>query len=186
MSRFTFSDLPLEGLKLIERQRLVDSRGYLSRLFCAKELSAAGWLVPVVQINNTFTARLGTVRGMHYQTPPKADMKLVTCIKGAVWDVAVDLRFGSPTFLNWHAEILSEDNNRTLLIPAGFAHGFQALSDEVNLLYCHSAPYTLGAEAAVNAKDKRLAINWPEVITEMSNKDESHPLIEDNFEGVCL
>jgi dTDP-4-dehydrorhamnose 3,5-epimerase len=186
MSRFTFSDLPLQGLKLIERQRLGDSRGYLSRLFCEQELSAAGWLLPIAQINNTFTARRGTVRGMHYQTPPKSEMKLVTCIKGVVWDVAIDLRFGSPTFLNWHAEILSEDNDRTLIIPAGFAHGFQTLSDKVNLLYCHSAPYTPNAEAALNAKDSRLAINWPEVITEMSNKDESHPLIEGNFEGVCL
>jgi dTDP-4-dehydrorhamnose 3,5-epimerase len=88
--------------------------------------------------------------------------------------------------LNWHAEILSEDNDRTLLIPAGFAHGFQALSDEVNLLYCHSAPYTPVAEAGLNAKDTRLAINWPDVITEMSKKDESYPLIEGNFEGVCL
>lgn len=186
MSRFTVTDLPLAGLKRIERQRLGDSRGFLSRLFCAQELAAAGWHKPIAQINHTHTAQSGTVRGMHYQQPPYAEMKLVTCIQGEVWDVAVDLRAGSPTFLHWHAELLSADNQRAMLIPEGFAHGFQTLSDNVALLYCHTAPHTPAAEAALNAQDPRLAIPWPITITELSARDANHPLIDTQFTGVSL
>lgn len=186
MSRFTVADLPLAGLKLVERQRLGDSRGFLSRLFCAEELAAAGWVKPIAQINHTCTARRGTVRGMHFQHPPHAEMKLVSCIRGEVWDVAVDVRGDLPTFLYWHAERLSADNGRALLIPEGFAHGFQALTDDVELLYCHSAAYSPSAEAGLNPQDARLAIAWPLSITELSARDADHPLIETGFEGVRL
>jgi dTDP-4-dehydrorhamnose 3,5-epimerase len=186
MSRFTATDLPLAGLKRVERQCIGDSRGFLSRLFCAEELAAAGWCKPIAQINHTFTAKCGTVRGMHYQRPPHAEMKLVSCIQGEVWDVAVDLRAGSPTFLHWHAEILSADNHRALLIPEGFAHGFQTLGDNAMLLYCHSAAHSPDAEAALNAQDPRLAITWPCPITEISSRDASHPLINMQSEGVRL
>jgi dTDP-4-dehydrorhamnose 3,5-epimerase len=186
MSRFTIIDLSLAGLKLVERQHLGDSRGFLSRLFCAQELAAAGWHKPIAQINHTYTAQRGTVRGMHYQHPPHAEMKLVTCIQGEVWDVAVDLRVGSPTFLHWHAELLSAANHRTLLIPEGFAHGFQTLSNDVTLLYCHSAAHSQEAEAALNAQDPCLAIQWPQPITELSSKDAQHPLIAPTFEGIVF
>ncbi len=186
MSRFTVTDLSLAGLKQIERQPLGDSRGFLSRLFCAQELAAAGWHKPIAQINHTHTAQRGTVRGMHYQQPPHAEMKLVTCIQGEVWDVAVDLRAGSPTFLHWHAELLSADNQRAMLIPEGFAHGFQTLSDHVALLYCHTAPHNSAAEAALNAQDPSLAIQWPINITELSARDANHPLINTQFIGVSL
>jgi len=186
MNRFAVSDLPLEGLKLIERQRIGDSRGFLSRLFCAEELAAAGWVKPIVQINHTHTSLLGTVRGMHFQRPPHAEMKLVNCIRGEVWDVAVDLRTDSPTLLHWHAERLSADNGRALLIPEGFAHGFQALTDDVELLYCHSAAYNSSADAGLNPLDARLAITWPLAISELSARDAAHPLIETGFEGVRL
>lgn len=186
MSRFTVTDLPLAGLKRIERQHLGDSRGFLSRLFCAQELTAAGWHKPIAQINHTHTAQRGTVRGMHYQRPPHAEMKLVTCIQGEVWDVAVDLRAGSSTFLQWHAELLSAVNHRALLIPEGFAHGFQTLSDNAALLYCHTAPHNLAAEAALKAQDPCLAIQWPITITELSARDANHPLIDTKFIGVTL
>jgi dTDP-4-dehydrorhamnose 3,5-epimerase len=186
VNRFTVTDLPLAGLKRIERQRLGDSRGFLTRLFCAEELAAAGWHKPIAQINYTFTGKRGTVRGMHYQSPPYAEMKLVTCMQGEVWDVAVDLRAGSPTFLQWHACPLSTDNHWALLIPEGFAHGFQALSDDVILLYCHSAAHSPEAEAALNAQDPRLAITWPQAITEISLRDAKHPLIDTQYEGVRL
>jgi dTDP-4-dehydrorhamnose 3,5-epimerase len=186
VNRFTVTDLPLGGLKRLERQRLDDSRGFLSRLFCAEELAEAGWHKPIAQINHTFTAKRGTVRGMHYQRPPHAEMKLLTCIQGDVWDVAVDLRAWSPTFLHWHAETLSADNHRALLIPEGFAHGFQALSDDAMLLYCHSAAHSPDAEAALNAQDPALAIKWPYPITELSSRDARHPLIDTQFEGVRL
>lgn len=186
MSRFTISDLPLAGLKLVERQRLGDYRGFLARLFCAEELAEAGWNRPIAQINHTMTAHKGTVRGLHFQHPPQAEMKLVSCIKGEVWDVAVDLRPDSRSFLAWHAEILSAENGKALLIPEGFAHGFQALTDEAELLYCHSAAYAPGAEAGLNPVDPALAIAWPLEIAEMSDRDREHPLIGAGFVGVRL
>lgn len=186
MNRFAVTDLPLAGLKLVKRNPLGDSRGFLARLFCEEELAIAGWVKPIAQINHTRTARQGTVRGMHFQRPPHAEMKLVSCLRGEVCDVAVDVRTNSPTFLHWHAECLSADNGRALLIPEGFAHGFQALSDDVELLYCHSAPYNATAEAGLNPKDPGLAIDWPLSIAELSDRDAGHPLITTEYEGVYL
>ncbi len=178
MSRFDISDLPLPGLKLIQRKPLGDARGFLARLFCAQELAPAGWTSAIVQINHTHTARSGTVRGMHYQKPPHAEMKLVSCLQGKIWDVAVDLRKGSPTFLQWHAEELSADNHRALLIPEGFAHGFQTLSDDVHLIYCHSEAYHPASEEGLNALDPRLGIAWPLTIIELSDRDSTHQYID--------
>jgi dTDP-4-dehydrorhamnose 3,5-epimerase len=186
MSRFVITDLPLEGLKLIERKRLGDHRGFLARLFCAEDLATVGWYKSLAQINHTYTAQRGTLRGMHYQQPPYNEMKLVTCLQGEIWDVAVDLRAGSPTFLNWHAETLTADNSRAMLIPEGFAHGFQTMTDDVELLYCHSAVHNSEAESALNAQDPSLAINWPIKITDISIRDANHPLIDKNFKGVML
>lgn len=184
MNRFTITHLPLVGLKRVERQHMGDSRGFFTRLYCVEELALAGWHKPIAQINQTFTSKRGTVRGMHYQCAPKSEMKLVTCIEGAIWDVAIDLRSRSNTFLQWHAEVLTSVNKRALLIPEGFAHGFQTLTDSVTLLYCHSTAHCPEVEAALNAKDPRLAIQWPENITEISDKDASHPLITSTFKGV--
>ena len=184
MNRFTIVSLPLEGLKRIIRQRLGDQRGFLSRLFCAEELAQAGWVKPIAQINHTYTQVKGTVRGMHFQHPPHAEMKLVTCLRGEVCDVAVDLRKGSPTFLHWHAETLSADNQQALLIPEGFAHGFQALTENVELLYCHSAPYVAEAEAGARPTDPRLNIIWPLPISVLSARDAGHPLLTETFTGI--
>ena len=186
MSRFTVSDTPLRGLKQVQRQRLGDSRGSLSRLFCAEELLAAGWAGSIAQINHTVTTRAGTVRGMHFQRPPHAEIKLVSCLRGEVLDVAVDLRTGSPTFLQWHAARLSAENNLALLIPQGFAHGFQSLTDNVELLYCHSAAYAPAAESGLNPMDERLAIAWPLPVTELSARDGQHALIGASFTGVVV
>ena len=184
MTRFTITDLPLSGLKLIERQRLGDQRGFLSRLFCSDELALAGLKKPIVQINHTFTAQTGTVRGLHYQRPPHAEMKLVSCIHGKVWDVAVDLRFNSPTFMRWQAEILSEDNKHALLIPEGFAHGFQTLADDCELLYIHTEAYYPQAEAGLRFNEERLAITWPLPVSEISERDKAHPSLELKFNGI--
>ncbi len=186
MNRLSITDLPLAGLKRVERQRLGDARGFLSRLFCAEELRVAGWNKPIVQINHSYTAGRGTVRGMHFQHPPHSEMKLVCCLHGEVWDVAVDIRAGSKTFLRWHAERLSADNGRALLIPQGFAHGFQAQTDGVELLYCHSAAYNAAAEGALNPKDPMLAISWPHQISELSLRDSQHPMLNEKFAGVAL
>ena len=186
MSRFTICDTPIADLKIVERQQLGDSRGFLSRLFCADELAAAGWHKPIAQINQTFTQKQGTIRGLHFQNAPYAEMKLVTCLCGAILDVAVDLRTGSPTFLQWHAEELSAANHRALLIPVGFAHGFQTLCDDCELLYLHSRAYTPEAEAGLNPKDPMLTIPWPLAITELSARDAQHPMLDHQFKGLTL
>lgn len=186
MKRLAISDLPLAGLKRLERHRLGDERGFLSRLYCAEELAAAGWSKPIAQINQTVTVKRGTVRGLHFQNPPHAEMKLVSCLRGEVWDVAVDIRAGSKTFLRWHAERLSAANGCALLIPEGFAHGLQTLTDDVELLYCHSAPYNADAEAGLNPNDARLQIAWPLPIAELSARDAQHPMLNDQFAGVAL
>ena len=185
MSRLETSDTTLAGLKLVRRQRLGDARGFLSRLFCADELAAAGWRRPIAQVNHTFTARQGTVRGLHFQHAPHAETKLVTCLRGEVWDVAVDVRQGSPTFLRWHALHLSAENALALLIPAGFAHGFQSLSEDVEMLYIHDAAYASQAEAGLNPSDERLAVDWPLPITELSARDRGHVAVTDGFKGVA-
>lgn len=186
MKRFTVSDLPLHGLKRVDRQPVGDARGFLARVFCADELALAGWNAPLAQINHVFTTARGTVRGMHFQRPPHAEMKLLSCLRGEVWDVAVDLRVGSPTYLHWHAEHLSADNHRALLIPEGFAHGYQTLSDNVELLYCHSAAYAPAAEDGLNPRDPRLAIAWPLPIDELSKRDAALPLFTAAFQGIRL
>lgn len=184
MNRFTVTATPLDGLKVITRQRLGDSRGFLSRMFCADELAGAGWTQPISQINHTYSAAAGTVRGMHFQRPPHAEMKLVSCLHGEVWDVAVDLRADSPTFLHWHGRVLSAANLEALLIPEGFAHGFQALTDGCELLYVHSTAHAPTAEGAVRFDDPRLDIPWPRPVTEVSARDRAHPLLSPQFSGI--
>ena len=184
MSRFRFSATPLAGLSVIERQRVGDERGFLSRLFCAEELSEVGFDLPISQINHTHTEKAGTVRGMHFQYSPAAEDKLVTCIKGAVFDVAVDLRAKSPTFLQWHGLELSAGNNQALLIPQGFAHGFQALVDDSELLYLHTHPFTPTAEGGLSPMDARLAIAWPLPVSVISARDAGHAPIDAAFSGV--
>lgn len=184
MQRFQRIATPIEGLFVVERQRIGDSRGFLSRLFCAEELAEVGFTLPVAQINHTLTETAGTLRGLHFQHPPAAEDKLVSCIRGAVFDVAVDLRTASPTFLHWHSVELSADNNRALMIPQGCAHGFQALVDGCELLYLHSRRYSPAAEGGLNPLDPRLAIAWPLPVTIISPRDARHPLVEANFTGI--
>ena len=184
--RFEIKPTPLAGLNVVQRSVRADERGSFSRVFSATELAPAGWHAPVSQLNHSVTRERGTVRGMHFQRPPHAEMKLVSCLRGVVWDVAVDLRAGSPTFGRWHAERLSDENHRAMLIPEGFAHGFQALTDDVELLYCHSAPYEAGAEGGVNPLDGRLAVAWPLPITRLSDRDRGLPALTDGYEGIRL
>jgi len=138
----------------------------------------------IVRINHTYTQHKGTVRGMAFQNAPHVEMKFVSCLRGSVFDVAVDLRKGSPTFLQWHAELLSADNYKTFAIPEGFAHGFQTLTDDCEMLYLHTAAYAPGAEAGLNPQDPKLAITWPLPIAGISSRDAAHAPIVDTFEGV--
>ncbi|MGZ8261281.1 MAG: dTDP-4-dehydrorhamnose 3,5-epimerase family protein [Caldimonas sp.] len=185
MSRFAIRPTPIDGLVVVERRPIGDERGSLTRLFCADELAAAGWSEGIAQINLTTTAGRGTVRGLHYQQAPHAETKLVSCLHGEVWDVVVDLRRHSASFLRWHAERLSETNRLALLVPKGCAHGFQTLADNVEMLYLHSAAHAPDAEAGLHPLDPRLAICWPLPVEAMSARDHGHPWIGADAAGVA-
>lgn len=176
---------PLDGLFEITHTPRTDARGRFSRLFCEQELAVIRPNLHFIQINLSETSERGTLRGMHYQQPPAAEAKLIRCLRGRVFDVAVDLRAGSPTLLSWHAVELSEDNERSVFIPEGFAHGFQVLSDDAMLLYMHTAPWTPKCEAGVRHDDPRLAVDWPLPPTHISERDRNHPLIDERFVGVA-
>ncbi len=186
MSRFDVIKTGMAGLLVIERQVIIDARGSFTRLFCSEELSGFGWAHPIAQVNHTITSQRGTVRGFHFQRPPHAEIKQVTCIRGEVWDVAVDVRKNSPTFLRWHAERLSLENRRSLIIPPGFAHGFQALTEGVELIYFHSSAYQPIHEAGLDVRDAKLSVSWPLPIVGLSERDQAHPAIDFRFEGVEL
>jgi len=186
MSRFGIHSTPIHGLQVIEHQPIGDARGYLERLFCQETLNSLLQGKTIRQINRTLTQNQGTVRGLHFQYPPHTEIKIVSCIKGQVWDVAVDLRRGSPTFLQHHAVLLSEDNHQSYLIPEGFAHGFQTLTPDCEMLYFHTADYNADAEGALNSCDPRLAINWPQPISDRSERDKNHAMLTDDFHGMDL
>lgn len=167
----------LSGLVVIQRQELFDTRGYFSRLYCADELLSIGLTLHIAQINQTFTKRKGTVRGLHFQRHPHSEDKIVSVIRGEVFDVAVDLRRDSPTYLNWYGELLSEGNKKSLLVPRGFAHGFQTLADNCELIYLHTYPYVPESEDGLRADDPSLSISWPLTISEISDRDLRFPLL---------
>lgn len=174
----------IAGAMVVEGQAHTDHRGAFSRLFCERELAEVISDRHVVQINHSRTNTVGAVRGMHFQHPPHAEMKMVRCVRGRVWDVLVDLRAGSPTFLHWHAEELSPDTSRMLVIPEGCAHGFQALEADSELLYLHTAFYTPASEGALRYDDPQLAIPWPLPVTDLSERDKTHALLSNNFIGL--
>ncbi len=182
-TRFDLLATPIAGLQVLQRKPIGDNRGYLERMFCMDELQSLVSSRQIAQINHTLTARRGTVRGMHFQKSPHAETKFVSCLWGEVFDVAVDVRADSPTFLQWHAELLSADNHKTLVIPEGFAHGFQTLSDDCELLYFHTAVYQPAAEAGLHAEDPRLGIRWPLPVSGLSLKDAAHPFVSSDFSG---
>jgi len=186
MARFDFVATSLSGLVTVQRKVLEDERGFLSRFFCADEFREAGLNKPISQINHTLTRVKGTVRGLHFQYAPNAEIKIVNCLKGEIFDVAVDLRRNSPTFLHWHGEILSDKNRKSLLIPEGFAHGFQALTEDCELIYLHTASYHPESEGALNVLDPNLSVNWPLSIGDISARDRNHSYIDTNFQGIIL
>lgn len=181
MSRFTVTELMPGGPHRVVRHPAGDLRGAFTRLFCDDDLIAAGWTGQMRQANHSRTEHAGTVRGMHFQRGPHAETKLVMCLIGAVWDVATDIRADSPTFLTSVSAELSADNNTAMLIPPGFAHGFQTLTDNVDLLYFHSAIHVPEAEDGLHPLDRRLAIPWPREITIMSDRDRFRPMLTDDF-----
>jgi dTDP-4-dehydrorhamnose 3,5-epimerase len=172
----------ISNLIVVETSPVKDSRGAFARFYCESDLRELIGERRILQINHSLTSNIGAVRGMHFQAPPYAEMKLVRCLRGRVWDVAVDLRAGSPTFLKWHAEELSPNNARMMVIPEGFAHGFQAIEPESELLYLHTSFYNPTAERGLRHDDPLLGIKFPLAVTQLSDRDSEHPLIESNFQ----
>jgi len=174
----------IAGVVSLERTAHVDRRGSLDRLvdvdFLAEELGG----FTVAQVNLSVTRGRGTVRGMHYQSGPEAETKVVTCLAGRAFDVAVDLRAGSATFLQWHGVVPEGGVGRSFVIPAGCAHGFQVLSEECTLLYDHSASYQPELEGGVHPGDPRVAVSWPEAVVGLSDRDASLPNMLGDWEGL--
>jgi dTDP-4-dehydrorhamnose 3,5-epimerase len=173
-----FVETPLKDAFIIHLNPFVDERGGFTRLFCENELKGgAGFDKKIVQINHSFTKQKGSIRGLHFQLPPHSETKIVKCIRGQVFDVMVDMRPNSSTYLRWHSVILSPEANNALLIPEGFAHGFQTLKANSELLYFHTAFYTPNTEGGLRYDDPTLNIDWPLPITKVSERDKKLPLL---------
>jgi dTDP-4-dehydrorhamnose 3,5-epimerase len=170
-----FQPTPLQGSYLVDLEKRGDDRGFFSRLFCSKEFAAHGLEPQFVQANNSFSARKGTLRGLHYQIVPKAEMKLVRCIRGAVYDLILDLRPSSPTFGSSFGAELTAENRQMMLVPKGFAHGFITLEDDSELLYLVSEFYSSEHERGVRWDDPQFQIKWPVNPEVISEKDQSYP-----------
>jgi dTDP-4-dehydrorhamnose 3,5-epimerase len=176
----------IDGVCIVETDIFRDNRGAFSRLFCARELAELLGSRSVVQINSSQTSRIGAIRGMHFQYSPYAEMKIVRCLAGRVFDVAVDLRLGSPTLLAWTGLELAAGDGRALMIPEGCAHGFQVLQTNSELLYLHTAHYMPQFEGGVQVDDPRINIKWPLAPTDLSEKDRSRLPLADTFKGIDL
>jgi dTDP-4-dehydrorhamnose 3,5-epimerase len=181
-----FFDTSLRGAFIVEPEPLKDERGFFARVFCKNEFSEIGHTGEFVQINHSMNVAKGTVRGLHYQIPPYAEIKLVRCISGKVFDVIIDLREGSKTFLKFFSIELSSENMKMIYIPAGFAHGFQTLTDNAQLIYHHTAFYTPGYERGLHFKDPLLNINWPLAPVNLSERDKNHTLLTSDFKGIKI
>jgi dTDP-4-dehydrorhamnose 3,5-epimerase len=176
----------LKDAWLVETSPILDSRGKFARFFCQNDLRGILKQRPVCQMNYSHTMQKGSIRGMHFQYPPKAEIKMVRCITGEVFDVMVDLRKNSPTFLKWHGEILSAENLKLLFIPEGFAHGFQTLQPNCELLYLHTEFYSPEHEGGIRYNDSKIGIKWPLKVTEVSDKDTRYPFLTQDFGGIEL
>ena len=179
-------ETPLPNCYIVHTTPFSDHRGMFTRFFCEKELNTVLENKHIVNVNFSYTKWAGSIRGMHYQIPPYAEMKLVRCIKGRIFDVAIDIRMGSNTFLQWYGVELSAENMDMFVIPEGFAHGFQALSNDVEMLYLHTEFYAKGCEKGINCLDQKVNIIWPQNIVDVSEKDAAYPFIDDFFSGVKL
>jgi dTDP-4-dehydrorhamnose 3,5-epimerase len=180
------SESSIAGIWIAQSSIHQDQRGAFSRLFCVEEQKSILSGRSIVQINQSITSAIGAVRGLHFQYPPHAEMKIVRCLRGRVFDVAVDLRKGSPTFLKWTAIELTPENRSALIISEGCAHGFQVLEQNSELLYLHTAFYSPSAEGAVRFDDPRIGVDWPLQPTDLSARDLAHPYLDDGFKGISL
>ena len=181
-----FTPLPLAGAHLIELEKRGDDRGFFARFFCETEFAQHGLSANFVQINNSLTAKQGTLRGMHYQLPPAAEVKVVRCIRGALYDVILDLRPHRPTFGQSYGAELSAENRTMMYVPEGFAHGFLTLEPDTEALYLVSATYAPTAERGIRFNDPKFCIKWPVPPTELSDKDQKWPDYDPEYHGAAL
>ena len=170
-----FDETPIPGAFTVELDRRGDERGFFARVFCEEEFGAAGLPTRFVQVNNSLSAERGTLRGMHYQLAPAAEVKVVRCIRGALWDVVLDLREASPTFGRWYGAELSAENRRMMVVPEGCAHGFVTLEPDTEAFYFVTHPYAPDLERGVRWDDPRFGIEWPIAPIVLSDKDRGHP-----------
>jgi dTDP-4-dehydrorhamnose 3,5-epimerase len=181
-----FIETPLKGSFVIDLEPHSDDRGWFARTFCKKEFQQIGHHKEWVQLNHSVTYKKATVRGMHFQYPPYTETKMVRCIAGVIYDVVIDLRQESSSFLQWFGVELSADNKKMLYIPEGFAHGFQTLTDDCQLIYHHTSVYTPGAEGGIRYNDQQVNIKWKLPVAEISERDRNHPLINNTFTGIKI
>ena len=181
-----FNPTKLAGAFTIDVQPFQDSRGFFTRTFCEKEFAEHDLVQHFVQANHSGTHGKGVIRGMHFQHAPHGEVKLVKCVQGAIFDVVIDVRAGSPTFLQWFGAELTAENKRMMYVPAGFAHGFQSLSDYSEITYMVSAFYNKESEGGVKYDDAKVNIEWPLPVSLVSDKDLNIPLIDASFTGVTL
>lgn len=176
-----FIETKLKGAFLIDLEKKEDERGFFARFYCEKEYSELGLDTNIVQINNSFSRYKGTLRGIHYQLPPKAETKIVRCIKGSLFDVIVDLRRDSATFLQWFGHELSSGNRTMMYVPKGFGHAFITLEDDTEALYLVTEFYAAECERGIRWNDLSLAIEWPLQPAVISDKDKNHPLFDPSY-----
>lgn len=181
-----FHKTPIEGVRVIELEKRGDDRGFFARFFCEKEFAAEGLETRFVQVNNSVSAKAGTLRGLHYQLPPAAEVKVVRCIRGRLWDVVVDLRPDSPTFKKWFGAELTAENRLMMYVPRGFGHALITLTDDVEALYLVSNFYGPQQERGLRWNDPAYGIEWPIQPTEISPKDAAWPDFDPEFHGTEL
>jgi dTDP-4-dehydrorhamnose 3,5-epimerase len=181
-----FTPTTLRGAYIIELEPIRDERGFFARMFCKNDFKQIGFDKEIVQINHSLTKQKGAIRGLHYQLPPACETKIIRCIHGAVFDVMVDIRAGSPSFLKWFGIELTKENMRMAFIPEGFAHGFQTLAENSHLIYHHSNFYSAEYERGLRFDDPLFAIRWPLSVAVISVKDQSYELLDRTFKGIEL
>jgi dTDP-4-dehydrorhamnose 3,5-epimerase len=173
-----FTESPLAGAYIIDMTRVEDDRGFFARAFCTEEFAAHGLAREMSQCSVSFNARKGTLRGLHFQATPHDEEKIVRCTAGAIFDVIVDIRPGSPTQRQWFGTELTADNHRSLYIPKGFAHGFISLADDTEVFYMISTPYVAGSARGFRWSDPAFAIRWPMKPAVISARDAEYPLFD--------
>lgn len=184
MGKLTINKTPIEGLYVVDTSAFIDNRGAFARWFCEAELAEILGNRHIKNVNFSRTVKKGSVRGMHFQRPPHAEMKLIRCISGKILDVVVDIRAGSPTFLQHYAIELSAENMKMFVIPEGFAHGFQSLEDNSEIMYLVTEFYSPESEGGLRYNDPKLGIELPLEIADISEKDSRHGLIDSDFKGL--